>query len=148
MSAAAQNATAQVQAVFRQYATAFRNRDVDAFMSLCVQDDSLFVFDLTPPRQHVGWDDYRNDVRAFFSKFKPPLEFSIHDLEITVSGDVAYAHSAPEVRGHLINGESVHYIVRLTDVLRRIGGKWLIVQEHISLPIEMPSGKAVLLSQS
>jgi hypothetical protein len=27
-------------------------------------------------------------------------------------------------------------VVRVTDVYRKIDGKWLIVQEHISLPID------------
>lgn len=144
MSDAVQNATAQVQALFLKYASAFRKCDVDAFMSLCVHDDSLMVFDVAPPIKHAGWDDYRRDISTFFGRFKPPLDFSIDNLEISVSGDVAYAHSTPEIRGCLKNGDPVHYIVRLTDVLRHVEGKWLIVHEHISLPVDMPSGKALL----
>ena len=33
--------------------------------------------------------------------------------------------------------------VRLTDVYRKVDGKWLIVQEHVSVPIDFSSGKPV-----
>jgi ketosteroid isomerase-like protein len=37
--------------------------------------------------------------------------------------------------------------VRVTDALRRMGGKWLIFQEHVSVPVDLATGKADLLSK-
>jgi len=31
--------------------------------------------------------------------------------------------------------------------LRRMGGKWLIFQEHVSVPVDLATGKADLLSK-
>jgi ketosteroid isomerase-like protein len=36
---------------------------------------------------------------------------------------------------------------RLTDVLRKVKGKWLIVHEHVSVPVDVATGKADLTSK-
>jgi len=41
----------------------------------------------------------------------------------------------------------VDVVVRVTDVYRKIKGEWLIVQEHVSFPVDIDSGKADLLSK-
>jgi ketosteroid isomerase-like protein len=48
----------------------------------------LFVFDVTPPRQHVGWQDYKKDWQELFAVFPGPITYSISDLDITVVGSV------------------------------------------------------------
>ncbi len=35
------------------------------------------------------------------------------------------------------------FVVRVSDVYRKIDGKWLIVQEHVSVPIDFTTGKPV-----
>ncbi|MBV8722448.1 MAG: nuclear transport factor 2 family protein, partial [Candidatus Eremiobacteraeota bacterium] len=37
---------------------------------------------------------------------------------------------------HAKSGKTFDYTVRVTDVYRKIGGSWRIVQEHLSLPID------------
>jgi ketosteroid isomerase-like protein len=37
--------------------------------------------------------------------------------------------------------------VRITDVYRKIGGKWLIVLEHVSVPVDLATGKPDMLSK-
>ncbi len=37
--------------------------------------------------------------------------------------------------------------LRVTDVFRKIDGKWLIVQEHLSAPVDPFTGKADLKSK-
>jgi ketosteroid isomerase-like protein len=36
---------------------------------------------------------------------------------------------------------------RVTDCLRKIGGKWKIAHQHISFPVDMASGKADMQSK-
>ncbi len=37
--------------------------------------------------------------------------------------------------------------VRVTNVYRKIKGHWPIVQEHVSFPVDIDTGKADLLSK-
>ena len=136
--------TPRIQALYDHFANAFRNCDVDGVMSFYVHDRSLFAFDLTPPSEHTGWDDYRNNRREFFLEMKPPIGFTINGLQIRTSGDVAYTHSVQQVNAPIVNGGSLRLRLRVTDVLRKIDGRWLIVEEHVSVPIDLATGAAVL----
>jgi ketosteroid isomerase-like protein len=137
----------EIQSVYKKFAHDFQRKDVSGIMSLYVHDTSLFVFDVTPPREHVGWDDYRNDWKAFFALFKGSPSFDISELQITTSGDVAYTRSIQHVTGTMMNGRKGDFTVRVTDVLRKAAGRWLIVQEHVSVPVDLMTGKADIHSR-
>lgn len=132
----------QVAALYDRLSSAARNKDLDGIMALYVRENSLFVFDVSPPREYVGWNAYRGDWKSLFDSFKGPIHFTIADLGIATSGDVAYTHSLQRVSGTSSKGEQVHLTVRVTDVLRKIGGRWLIVQEHASVPVDPDTGEA------
>ena len=136
------SATAEVTGFYDRFATAFRNKDLSGIMSLYVHDDSLFAFDVSPPHEYVGWTAYRADWRDLFASFRGPVHFTIAELGITVSGDVAYTHSLQHVSGKSSDGKYEHLVIRVTDVLRKFGDRWLIVQQHVSVPIYADSGEA------
>ena len=114
-------------------------------MALYVHDNSLFVFDVTTPREHVGWESYRDDWKGTFASIKGSPTFSISELGVTISGDVAYTHSIQSFSGNM--GKLHAVVVRVTDVLRKIDGKWLIVQEHVSVPINFDTLKPDFMSR-
>ncbi len=144
---AASDDNAQINALYRQFLTAFRHKDLNAVMAVYVHDNTLFVFDVGMPREHVGWTSYRADWKSLFSSMKGnPTNVSMSELGITIDGDVAYTHSVQSVTANMGN---VHALtVRVTDVLRKIDGKWLIVQEHVSVPINFETLKPDLMSRS
>ncbi|HEY1962862.1 MAG TPA: nuclear transport factor 2 family protein [Rhizomicrobium sp.] len=100
-------------------------------------DQSLVVFDVTPPRQYVASAAYRKDWQAFTSGYKGPIKFEIADLAVTVDGNMAYGHSIQRVSGMDAKGKPSDMTVRVTDVYRRINGKWLVVHEHVSVPVDL-----------
>lgn len=145
-ASAASDDNAQINALYQQFATAFRHKDLSAIMALYVHDTTLFVFDVGTPREHVGWDSYRADWKGFLDSIKGnPKTVSIGELGITISGDVAYTHSIQSITGNMGNLRAL--TVRVTDVLRKINGKWLIVQEHVSVPINFDTMKPDLMSR-
>jgi|HubBroStandDraft_4_1064222.scaffolds.fasta_scaffold00001_366 ketosteroid isomerase-like protein len=130
---------AQIDAIYQKFGTALRHKDVNAIMSLYVRGNTLFVFDVSPPRDHVGWQSYYDDWKGFFASVKGGLTFKISELNVTVSGDVAYTRSIQSLAGDM---GTLHALdVRVTDVLRKIDGKWLIVQEHVSVPVNFQTLK-------
>ena len=138
---------ADVKAVENRFMTAFRAKDVNAIMELCVPDESLIVFDVTPPLQRVGAEAYRKDWEEVFSRFEGPLQAAISDEDVTAGGDVAYVLSIHHVTGTMKGGNKVDYTVRVTDGLKKINGKWLIAHTHVSLPVDMRTGKADMQSK-
>lgn len=139
------NDAAAINALYQQFAAAFRHKDLNALMSVYVHDNTLFVFDLGTPREHVGWESYRADWKSFFDSIKGSPTFAVSELSITTSGDVAYTRSIQAITGNM--GGLHAMTVRVTDVLRKVDGKWLIVQEHVSVPINFTTLKPDFMSR-
>ncbi len=137
---------AQVQALEKGFAAALSAKNVDRIMSYYAHD-GLFVFDVSPPRQHVGWADYKKDWQDFFGSVPGPMSFDIADLAITTVGPVGWSHSIQSVHYAAKDGAKKEFVVRVTDVYRKLAGKWLIVQEHVSVPVDPDTGKADLMSK-
>ena len=66
---------------------------------------------------------------------------------MTIDGDVAYTHSAQRITANMGAKARTTVIVRVTDVLRKINGKWLIVEEHVSIPVDLNTMKPDPLSK-
>jgi uncharacterized protein (TIGR02246 family) len=146
-SAAAGDDQRQVMALYTRFAAAFERKDPDAVMASYVRDDSLFVFDVSPPREYHGWNSYKADYKAFFGLCKGPLHEKISDVAIAATGDLAYTHAIAEISGTLKQGGKFDVVLRVTDVLKKVDGRWLIVQEHLSVPVDLFTGKPDLRSK-
>jgi ketosteroid isomerase-like protein len=130
-----------------KFASAFNAGDINAMMKSYVSDKSLVVFDVVPPRQHLGADEYRKAWAGFFSHFKDTPKITITDLGISVAGNVGFSHSIQHVTGTDTQGHQVDRTVRVTDGYRKIGDNWLIVLEHVSVPVDLKTGKGDFTSK-
>lgn len=137
---------AQIEALEKGFAAALGAKDAAKIMSYYTHD-GLFVFDVDPPREHVGWDDYKKDWDGFLGSIKGPVTFDMSDLSITVVGSVAYGHSIQDIRYPAADGSKAELVVRVTDVYRKTAGKWRIVLEHVSVPVDLDTMKPDLLSK-
>jgi len=149
--AASQSAkdVADIKAMEDRFIKAFAAKDVNGIMACYTPDASLVVFDLVPPRQYVGAPAYRKDFEELLALFPGPLDVSISDLEVTAAGgDVAFGHSIQHVAGTTKDGKKVDLTVRVTDGYKRVSGQWLIAHEHVSVPVDIFTGKADLTSKS
>jgi ketosteroid isomerase-like protein len=138
---------AAIRALEKSFTEAFNAGDVDAMMTHYVPDDSLVVFDVVPPRQHLGAKAYRQAWVHFFARFKGTPKIGIADLGISADGQVGFSHSIQHVTGTDQEGRPVDRTVRVTDGYRRVGGNWLIALEHISVPVDLATGKPDLTSK-
>jgi ketosteroid isomerase-like protein len=132
---------AAIRALEDRFAAAFNAGNVDAIMKNYIPDKSLVVFDVVPRKEYLGADAYRKDWMDFFTHFKDTPKIAITDLGIIVDGNVGFSHSFQHVTGTDLQGHSVDRTVRVTDGYRKIGGNWLIVLEHISVPVDLKTGK-------
>jgi ketosteroid isomerase-like protein len=138
---------AQIRALEDRFAVAFSAKDVDAIMKVYVPDQTLFVFDVVPPRQYVGAAAYRKDWADFLSGFDGPIKFEITDLAIVADANLAYSHSIQHVAGKGKKGEPIDFTVRVTDAYRKIDGHWLVTMEHVSVPVDLDTGKPDMQSK-
>jgi ketosteroid isomerase-like protein len=144
---AASSDESSIRALESSLAAGAMAKDVNAIMKVYVPDESLVVFDVVPPRQYVGAKAYAKDWTDFLAMFKGPLKFEVSDLSVTVDGRMGFGHSMQRITGTNTKGQPVDLTVRVTDVYRKIKGNWLIVHEHVSVPVDLDTGKPDLMSK-
>jgi len=124
------------------FVKAFREKDVDLMMSLFAPD--MISFDIIPPLQYAGSDAYRKVWQETFALFQDPLEIEIRDLHLRSDKEVAFSYCFLRLNATIIDGHKINYWERLTCCFQKINNKWLIVHEHVSLPADLKTGKAVM----
>lgn len=136
-----------IAATIERVRKAFEDHDANAIMANYTTGDQLLVFDVIPPREYRGWDAYKKNWEGLFGMFSGPIHNTISDVSIDVDGSLAYSHYIEDSQLTTKDGHVAAFTVRYTDIYRKIGGKWLIVHEHISAPVDLATGKADLASK-
>jgi uncharacterized protein (TIGR02246 family) len=136
------NAKTQIATVFANWQKAFEAKDVNGVMVMYAPD--VTAFDIVPPLQFKGADAYRKDYVAFFGQFDGPIRVDVPNMQVETGGDVALAYGLERITGKMKDGTPVDMWLRYTEGLKRIGGQWRVVHEHISVPVDMGTGKAVM----
>jgi uncharacterized protein (TIGR02246 family) len=141
---AAKNNEAAIRELYDRWSKAFRARDIEGIMAVYAPGDAVVGYDIVAPLEYVGNDAYRKDYEVFLAQYVGPIDIEYRGLRIVASGDVAFIHTLERINGTLKNGQKSDIWVRATSGLRKIKGKWLIVHDHISVPADLDTGKAVL----
>jgi len=133
---------AAIHALEHRFAEAVNAGDVNAIMENYIQDESLIVFDLVPRNEYHGADTYRQDWVDFYTHYKGLPKFAIINLNVTVEGNLAFSYCFTQITGTDVQGHAVDRTVRVTVGYRKINERWLKVLEHISVPVDLRTGKA------
>jgi len=136
---------AQIRALEARFGKAVGDKNLDAVMKAYSPD--VFVFDVVPPRQYVGAAAYRDDWKGVFAGYAGPVKFEMTDLVVSSDGAVGWSHSIQRMSGVDPKGAASEFTVRVTDVYRKRDGAWRIAQEHVSVPVDLATGKADLTSK-
>jgi uncharacterized protein (TIGR02246 family) len=135
---------AEIRELYDRWAKAARTHDVNAVMSIYPPGKVVVAYDIVAPLQYIGNDAYRKDYEEFFAQYEGPIDIQYRDLRIVAGDRVAFIHALERISGTLKNGQKSDVWTRATSGLRKINGKWLIVHDHISVPVDLDSGKALL----
>jgi ketosteroid isomerase-like protein len=92
-----------------------------------------------PPQLPTTGETSSEDL---FAQFPGPVEADLSELKVVADGTFGYAHLIDHSALTDKDGKKVESTVRTTDVFRKMGGKWLIVHEHNSVPVDLATGKA------
>lgn len=131
-----------IKAQYEQWKHAFEARDLNGIMAIYAPD--VVAYDIVPPLQFDGADAYRKDYSEFLAQFKGPIRVTAPNVHVEQSGDVAFAFGLERLRGTLTSGTPVDMWLRFSDGWERRNGRWLVAHEHVSVPVDLASGKARL----
>jgi len=96
---------------------------------LAHHDQDIVMFDVPPPLQSRGLDEYRKTWDLFFRYHKPSHAFDVEEIAITAGNDVAFAVAVMRC-----GPPDATFQFRLTIGLRKVDGAWRITHEHHSVP--------------
>ena len=136
------NDEAAIHRWVNRWAKAFRAHDLDGIMALYAPE--VVAYDVVPPLRFSGREAYRKDYSEFLSQYDGPIDIEIRELRILVDGNLAYAAGLERIGGVLKDGQRSDVWVRFTSIFRQRGGRWLDIHDHVSVPADFASGKAVL----
>jgi ketosteroid isomerase-like protein len=127
-------AESQVRALIESWAAAVRRHDYPGILAHHEQD--IVMFDVPPPLQSRGMDEYKKTWDLFFKYHERSQAFDIEELVISAGEDVAFAFAIMRCGSATFGGppEPGGFLFRLTIGLRKIDGDWRITHEHHSVP--------------
>jgi uncharacterized protein (TIGR02246 family) len=131
MSARTTNETT-IRDVVENWARAVRTKNLDGILANHSPD--ILMFDVPPPVQSKGIEAYKKTWDLFFSWSRDFGVFDISEMNITAGNDVAFVTALMRCAGAEANEDKIELEFRLTIGLRKIGGQWIVMHEHHSIP--------------
>jgi ketosteroid isomerase-like protein len=132
----------EVKALLESRSEEVWNKDLERLPSFYSPD--VVYFDLVPGLRYIGIDELRGRFSHWFETFGGLIGQEIRDVHVSASGDLAVAHMLIRASGTPRNGREVGYWVRAIDSCQQSGDRWSITHEHVSLPVDFVSGRAVM----
>ena len=123
---------AAIRELVESWAKAVRAKNLNGILANHSTD--VLMFDVPPPLQSSGIEAYKKTWELFFSWSQDSGVFDITEMNITAGDDVAFVTALLRCAGTEKNGERIELEFRLTIGLRKIGGQWIVMHEHHSIP--------------
>ena len=123
---------AAIRELVESWAKAVRTKYLNGILANHSTD--VLMFDVPPPLQSSGIEAYKKTWELFFSWSQDSGVFDITEMNIAAGDDVAFVTALMRCAGTEKNVERIELEFRLTIGLRKIGGQWIVMHEHHSIP--------------
>ena len=130
-----------IQSVLEEFIRAWETKNMEKISKIWAHDDDMINFGTDAAERWVGWESLKEKYRQMFESFEK-IDFTISNQSIKVSESGTVAWYSENMDGDfVVKGEQVGVKgLRITGVLEKRNGNWVIVQRHVSLP---EAGQAV-----
>ena len=135
-------ARSQIRSLLAERAQAARDKNIDRIM----QDyhDDVVAFEFGAPLAQLGKEALRRECEQGYAEFPGAVEYEERDVQVTAKGDLGFSHSLEHIAGTRRDGTRLDQWSRATLCWRRSGNRWLITHQHLSVPFDAQSGRALL----
>jgi ketosteroid isomerase-like protein len=116
--------------------------DTETLMTYYGPSDDVIVYDVQyPPGEFRGLKEVRDGFAPVMNFTDPKVK--ILDLEVESDGVFGVQIDVQDVTITQKDGSKRNFMLRQSDCMRRVEGKWYSMLEAISMPIDPKTGKAV-----
>jgi uncharacterized protein (TIGR02246 family) len=136
--------TMPVESLFDTYKNAVFQKDPEAFASIF--DSNVRVFDMWVLWSYDGLADWKGMAKGWFGSLGTErVVVTFDDIQIESAGEMALATAYVRFAAISETGEELRYLQnRLTWVAREKDGRWIIIHQHTSSPIDFETMKVIL----
>ena len=127
---------AEFKKMIEEYYVAWSQLNTDTPAKYYAKDADLVFYDIAPMKYN-SWKEYHDGVQKNFFDMatSATLTPNMNDLKVTRRGDVAWTTLTFHMTIKLKAGGTTEVDARHTAIWERRGGQWLIVHEHVSVPL-------------
>ena len=131
------DATAEFKPLIEKLNAAWESMDTGKVAPFFAKDADFAFYDIAPLK-YKGWQEYEEGFKKVAADWKR-IKLSVRpDLRVSKSGNIAWASytvgfEIEPKKGDMMKGEG-----RSTEILEKRGNAWLIVHEHVSVPMAEP----------
>jgi len=116
-------------------------KKIEHLVDQCARDISMF--DLSS--QILGVDAYKEEWMKFSPYFNDYTQIVRRDMKIHATDELAVIHCHSKVENTLLKDQVRMPWCRTTLCMQKKNGQWLVVHQHISMPIDMMTGQVIIL---
>jgi ketosteroid isomerase-like protein len=131
-----ENATADLKPHMAKVYAAWSTLDVDKVAPYYAKDPGLVFYDIAP-FSFKSWSGYAEGSKQTFAGWKS-VTLDVADVQASRRGDTAWATYTLNFNIVPKTGEPMKGSARGTDILEKRGENWVIVHEHVSVPMMEP----------
>ena len=125
---------AGVMAVMNQYNESYAKRDVEGVLSLFAPDTDIVTIGTGADERRIGRQELKTQLERDFAQSEAAsIEFLWHS--VSAAGLVAWLAADCIAHVKMTDGQEIKLTARLTAVLEKRQGQWLILQLHTSVPM-------------
>jgi ketosteroid isomerase-like protein len=130
---------ASEEAAFRKlldsYCAAWSSGNPDNAAKFYAKEDGLVFYDLAP-FSYRSWKEYRSGVqKQFFDNATAAKLTAGKELKVSRHGNLAWMTVPMHIAMTTKDGKTTEADIRYTGIWERRGANWLLVHEHLSVPM-------------
>lgn len=142
MSTESDNPERRIRDLHRAWFEASRAKDLDASMAPIAEN--IVSYEHSAPLRYSDIADIREECRRGFEYQADDFSWTVPDLEVLVRDDLAVAWGLNRMASRNPDGTEEVMWSRGTRVFRLVEGRWRMVHQHVSFPIDPDTGAAAM----
>lgn len=130
----AEDASTELRPHIEKVLAAWSSLDTAKVAPYYAKEADLMFFDVSP-FQYKGWAAYEEGFRKTSAEWQSASITVGPEFKATRHGNLAWAVYTFNFSGTLKNGTKMDGPARATEILEKRGNDWVIVHEHVSMPM-------------
>ncbi len=130
----------EIRQLHQDWFAASRRKDLDASMAPIAE--TIVSYEHSAPLQYDSIDEIREECRRGFDLAGDDFMWTVPDLHVVTEGDLAVAWGLNRMADRMPDGRERTTWSRGTRVFERHAGRWKMVHQHVSFPVDPETGLA------